>query len=41
MKKRFYIIAILVASVLTFSIVQIMKNKEAILTSSVRFSSLK
>lgn len=41
MKKRFYIIAILVASVVTFSIVQIMKNKEAILTSSVRFSSLK
>lgn len=41
MKKRFYIIAILVVSVLTFSIVQIMKNKEAILTSSVRFSSFK
>ncbi len=40
-KRKFYIFAVLIIAVFTFSIVQIMKNKETVLTSSVRNSSFK
>lgn len=38
-KRNLYIFAILIVCVFTFSIVQIMKNKETVLTSSVRSNS--
>lgn len=40
-RKKFYIFVILVIAVFTFSIVQIMKSRETILTSSARNSSSK
>lgn len=40
MKRKLYIFAILIVCVFTFSIVQIMKSKETVLTSSVRRSSI-
>ncbi|MCI8352396.1 MAG: hypothetical protein HFJ58_02065 [Clostridia bacterium] len=40
-KRKFYIFAILIVCVFAFCIVQIMRNKETVLTSSVRNNSFK
>lgn len=41
MKRKFYIFAIVIVAVFTLIIVEIAKNKETILTSSVRYYSFK
>lgn len=40
-KRKFYIFAVVIIAVFTFTIVEIVKNKETVLTSSVRSYSLK
>ncbi len=41
MKRKVYIFTVVVACVFTFTIVEIVKNKETVLTSSVRYYSFK
>lgn len=41
MKRKVYIFAIVIFAVFTFTIVEIVKNRETVLTSSVRSDSFK